>query len=74
LTTSCHKYKPPTTTPPVGDVKIVGKIKAGVISFEPSFSGTGDYFIVTPAFILYFNFLLWDTKEKALEIERLKKK
>jgi hypothetical protein len=58
----------------MGDVKVVGKIQGGVLSFEPGFDPKGDYFFVTKAFILYFNFLQWENKELALEIERLRKK
>jgi hypothetical protein len=65
----------PKILPPVviGDARIVGKIVAGEVIFQPSEDAKGNYFIINRAFTVRFYRALWDLELARKEIERLRK-
>lgn len=65
----CSKYKPPAIVP-VGEVRIVGTFHAGVLSFLPGESPTGEYFIVTRALIVRLADVLAENRDLRLKLEK----
>lgn len=60
--------------PPPADAKLVGKILAGSLIFEPNEDPKGNYLVATPSYIQYFLYLQMTAREMELEIARLKAK
>lgn len=71
----CRTYQPPPRVQPeTSEIRIVGKIKDGAPpSFEPGEDAAKSYFIVTPAYVLYLDFLQYENQEQRLTIEKLRK-
>lgn len=55
----------------IGDARIVGKIVAGAVVFEPKENPNGDYYIVTSAYVRKMFYLAITVSEQAAEIKRL---
>jgi hypothetical protein len=73
LQAACTHYKPPLTAPPMDGARIVGKIVEGALpAFEPKEDPKKSYFIVTPGYVLYYNFLQWENAEQKMTIEGLR--
>jgi len=62
LATAC---KPRVVTTPVliGDTRIVGKVTAGVVTWQPGENPAGAYYIVTPALIRTVFLLAMENQE-----------
>jgi hypothetical protein len=60
--------------PPPPDAKLVGKVLAGALTFEPNEDPKGNYLVATPAYVQYYFYLQLTAKEMELEISRLKAK
>jgi len=70
---ACHPYVAPAVNPDTSAVRVVGKIVAGAApAFEPGEDPKKDYFIVTPAYVLYLGWLQQENREQALTIEKLR--
>jgi hypothetical protein len=69
----CTKYRAPATAPNATDIRIVGKIiDGGPPQFEKNENVKLSFFIVTPQFVSYEYWLMWQVREQALTIEKLR--
>jgi hypothetical protein len=74
LQTACTHYQPPITEPEAAAARIAGKIVQGALpAFEPGEDPAKNYFIVTPAYVIYFDFLQYENRELKLTVEKLRK-
>jgi len=74
LAINCHTYQPPATAPEAAAARITGKIVQGAPpAFEPGEDPAKSYFIVTPAYVIYFDFLQYENQELKLTVEKLRK-
>jgi hypothetical protein len=74
LEINCHTYQPPITEPEAAAARIAGKIIQGAPpAFEPGEDPAKSYFIVTPAYVIYFDFLQYENRELKLTVEKLRK-
>jgi hypothetical protein len=55
-------------------VRAVGTVIKGMLAFRPNENPQGDYFVVTKAYVLYFNYLQGYSQEQEAIIESLRAK
>lgn len=71
ISTAC---RPAPIFVPLGETRIVGTIKTGLVAFQPKEDPNGDYFIVTKNFTRTLYLSLWKIKQLELELKACQEK
>ena len=71
LFSTCSKPKPVLQPVLVGDTRIVAKVVAGAVAWQPGENQAGTYYLVTPALIERLFTLALENSELKAEIKKL---